>query len=388
MPLFLLTACIGLNVNAVPTQDIYADDGDTREETGAVHFAVVGDTRAAVSTDGANGRTATPATEERIVRDISDAIQAERLEFVVMMGNVVRGSSTAEWKAFSEDWALAISGSELPETGTMRVRVAPVAGDDDRAGDDRLRGFGAAFPGVGADIGFNRVASWYAFDIVQKGVRYRMMVLDSDKEMLGSRWDEQLAWIPKACDGDYEGVLVFMHHPLHTLAKGEKGDAGGAPSELLEVVEDSTRIGMLKAVFAGETGTNEVYLPSGKFGEIYIVAGSSGAPASVLQRWALIDGQDLKLEPIFDLALIREFDKWTEVRQIPEAIVDKAHAAGSYEGFTGEYDAQHFPIQGWWDVGLLGKDMVITFRMFDVDGKLKDIYSVNYTEKGGWKIGG
>ena len=40
--LFLLTGCIGLNVNAVPTQDIYADDRDTKEYKNTVQFAVVG----------------------------------------------------------------------------------------------------------------------------------------------------------------------------------------------------------------------------------------------------------------------------------------------------------------------------------------------------------
>lgn len=385
--LFLLTGCIGLNVSAIPTQDLYADNGDTKGGESRVEFAVVGDVRPAIPGEEARGRVATPTTAAVVVKDISDAIQKEDVAFVVLLGNLVATSSTAEWKGFSRDWSLALSGSELPETGTLRVRTIPVAGASDRAGDDRLAGFGAAFPGVGADIGYNRVASWYAFDITAGKATWRLMVLDSSKATLGSRWEEQMAWIPKGIEGEYDGLLVFMHHPLWTLAKGVTTDEGKAPSELLAAIDDVTKIGALKAVFSGHAHTNEVYLPGGRFGEMYVVAGGGGAPADTVKRWGRVGKEDLKLEPIYDLALMREFGRWVEPRGISEALQEKAKADGSWAGFDAEIDAAAMPIQGWWNVALVGDDMELTFRMVGADNAVKDLYTVNYDSKDGWKIG-
>jgi hypothetical protein len=385
--IFLLTGCIGLNVNAVPTQDIYADDGEVRESKGRVEFAVVGGVRPAIPGEQAKGRVVTPDAEAAIVRDISASVQDESVDFVVLLGNLVTSSSTAEWKSFSKDWSLVLSGSELPETGTLRTRTVPVAGASDRAGDDRLMGFGAAFPGVGASIGYNRVASWYAFDLDVGKATWRMLVLDSDKASLGSRWEEQMAWIPKALDGDYAGLLVFMHDARWTLAKNQPSDKDGAPSDLLAAVDDATKIGALKAVFSASSNTSEVFLPGGRFGELYVVAGGGGAPADTLRRWGRVGQEDLKLEPIFDLALLKEFDKWIEPRGISEALQDKAKGDGDWKGFDAEIDAAAMPVQGWWNVSLVGESMEVAFRMLGADGAPKTVYVANYDKKEGWKTG-
>lgn len=389
MLLSMLTACLGLNVNAVPTQDLYADDGEVRKDPEAVRFAVVGNMRPAVPTDASKSRVATPATEGFVVKDISDAVQREEIDFVVLLGNLVAASTTAEWKGFSRDWGMLLSGSELPQTGTVRTRTLPVAGSGDRGGDERLTGFGAAFPGVGADIGYNRVASWYFVDVQAKGATWRIVVLDSDKPALGSRWEEQMAWVPKvSADHDaYDAMLVFMNDPIYTLSKGVQADPGGAASELLGQLEDGAEIGSIKAVFAGNAGTSEVYLPSGKFGELYVVAGGGGAPADSLPRWGALAERDLKLEPIFDLALMREFDRYAAATGAPEAAKEKAHASGSFEGFTAEFDARYFPVQGWWSVTLEGTGAALSFRIVSADGTLKDVYTIQYSEKVGWKAG-
>ena len=57
MFLALLSGCfVGLNPKAIPTQEIYVDDGEARSFKGAVSFAVVGDTREAGAGDRAVGR--------------------------------------------------------------------------------------------------------------------------------------------------------------------------------------------------------------------------------------------------------------------------------------------------------------------------------------------
>ncbi len=390
--LFLLVGCLGLNPRAVPTQDIYADDGEIKEWKESLQFAVLGDVRPAFPGESqARGRADVPGAMAAVVTDLSDEIQAERVRFAIFMGNLVRTSSTAEWKSFSKTFGLVLSGSELPEMGRVRVRSVPVAGADDRGGDERLNGWGAAFPGAGADIGYNRVASWYAFDVDVQGHVWRLIVLDSDRARLGSRWEEQMAWIPKAMDGSYESVLIFMHNPFITLAVGGVSNEGGGPGELIEAVEDATKLGAVKAIFAGHSGTNEVFLPTGKFGELYVNAGNAGAPAASLQRWGHAEGaklKDVKIETIFDLALMREFDRWAEPRKFSQNVVEHAKADGAYKGFEGVYDAHSFPVIGWWNVAIEGRTLAVTFRILGDDDRLKDVWTGQYEGKAGWKIGG
>ena len=151
--------------SAIPTQDIYADNGEVKTVTGAVHFAVVGDTRDAIAADKVNGRFSIDGAEQAIVADLMARVDEYRLKFAVLLGNMVTTSSTGEWKNFNRDWQGALAGSQLSEAGGTRLKSLPVCGTSDRTGDEWLTGFGAAFPGVGADIGANRVASWYSVDI-------------------------------------------------------------------------------------------------------------------------------------------------------------------------------------------------------------------------------
>lgn len=390
MIVLALFGCFGLNPKAVPTQDLYIDNGEEKTFGSSLSFAVIGDTRPFSAKEASQGWAAVPGATEAIVADVSAAATDDRIKFAMFMGNMVDSSSTSAWKGFSKDWGLAISGSELPEPGKLRIRAIAAAGTHDRIGDDKLVGYGAAFPGVGADIGINRVASWYTFDQVVGDTRWRFVVLDTDKAALGSRWDEQTAWLPKAMEGDYDAALVFMHAPVITLAKGVPSNAQEAPSELLSIVEDVARLGAVKAVFGAGTGTNEVYLPSGKLGELYVNAGCSGGPANLLPRWGhAAEGgfEDLKLEAIYDLTLMKQFDLWAEKKAFPEVVREHASASGSYQGFPGEFDPRYFPVAGWWQVSLIGSSMKVTFRMLQADNQLKDVYIADMHPKEGWKTG-
>lgn len=382
-----LLACAVVQANKVPTQDIWADDGQTMTERGAVQLAVVGDMRPSIGADAAKGRVNTPQTEARVVSDISASVQRGEVDAVVLLGDMVPFSATRAWRGFSRDWSPLLAGSEPPQDGLLRVRTLPVVGNHDRIGDKNLVGFGAAFPGVGEDIGYGRVASWWSVDVVTRGVRWRLLSLDSDRGALGTRWEEQQKWLAGALKGDFDQLVVFMHHPRWTLAKNQTADLEDAPSDLLATIDDATKIGQLVAVFAGHAHTNEVYLPGGRLGELYVVAGGGGSPADSLPRWGSADGADLKLEPIYDLALQKAFERWGETRNLAQELKDKATGDGTWSGFTAEYDVRGMPIQGWWNLELDGKALNLTFRMIQPDGSLADAYRAEHDPKDGWHIG-
>jgi hypothetical protein len=388
--LVLLVACLGVNTARVPNQDIYADQGDVKEYKGQVGFAVVGDTRWPLPLEGGK-RPYTAGVTETIVKDISESVQEEEVQFVVHLGDMVPWSYTGGWKRFSDQWAMALSGTSLNEEGLVRVRSLPVAGNHDLIMDKRLKGWGAAFQGAGADIGYNRVASWYFTDIVSEGHTWRLLVLDTNKDALGSRWREQLAWLETyGLKGDFDSILVFMHHPLITLGQEHPSNENGAPKELMAIVEDQSRVSALKAVFAGHNHTSEALLPGGRLGEMYITAGGGGGPADSLARWGKGDMagfEDIRLEPIYDLALVKAFKRWGETRNFPEAIYNKGLGEGSYSGFTAVFDARYFPVMGWWQVVLKGEELELLFRFYGEDGKMRSLYSAVREPKTGWKIG-
>jgi hypothetical protein len=389
--LVLFAGCLAANTRAIPTTDLYADDGQVKSYDEPIGFAVLGELRPPLPGEETRGRVYDSRAAEEIAKDAGQAFNDGRADFAVLTGNLVRASSVPEWKAFSRAWGTVLGGSEVPEPGQVRVRSLPVAGTEDRQGDERLFGWGAAFPGVGADIGHNRVASWYAIDLVVKKHTWRVLALDTDKARLGSRWQEQLAWIPRAMEGKtYDGIIVLMHHPKFTLAVKGQPDEAGAPTELLDSVEDAARLGTLKLVISGHSGTNEAFLPGGRLGELYLGAGNSGGPAASLARWGAADRantKDTKLETIFDLALMREFTRANEAKPFNPAVVEHARAEGSYKGFIGEYEAASFPVQGWWLVSINGPGMEVTFRLRLPEGGSRDVYTTEYVPKQGWKIG-
>ena len=393
----LLTVSLALafDTKKVPSQDLFLDDGQTRSFPTTVEFAVVGNVRPAKPGEAeATKRVATKGATNAIIADISATIQEGRTEFLVLLGNLVPSSSVAGWKQFTKTWVDVISGIEPPNEGKMRTRVLPVAGEDDASGDDRYVGMGAAFPGLGADIGFSRVATWYHVDLEVAGHTWRLLTVDTNKEALGSRWDEQLAYVERTLVEDkdaYDSHLVFMYRPLVTLAFGQVSNAGESPKDLLDLIEAETKVGALKAVFAGKSTTNEVFLPHGKFGELLVTAGGGGAPADTPERWGHAEAAwylDVKQETTFDFAILREFERQAEVRQCNPVALDHAKSQESWKGFPGAYEAGCMPLQGWWDVSLTGETMSLSYRQLQPDNTLKAIYTAGYSgHKQGWTIG-
>lgn len=379
----LLSGC-GLNPSRVPGSALFADDGGRVERDGALRFAVVGNTRGATAADKAPGRGRGGSEVARsIVADI--AARADQLDFVAHLGDAVRRGTTREWRAFHALFAPLVD----PAAGGT-LRGVPVVGDHEALGDPRYRGWGAAWPSVGADIGYNRVASWYAFDVDSGGTDWRFLVLDTGRDHLGSRWKEQLAWIPRAVeDGRFDHIVVFMHDGLFDLGGSELAmNPGGAPGELLETLEDAVGMMRVRAVFFAGHATSQVMLPGGPLGELHVGAGGGGAPAEDLHRWGPADAaglaRDVQLEPRFDVALMRALDAYDREVQLPPVVLDEARAKGSFEGFTGTYDAANFPVQGWWQVAVLGPTLRVSFRHRLPDGAFEDRFRIWYDPGNGW----
>jgi hypothetical protein len=384
---FLASAC-RLDPARIAGHALVADDGGKVAADGLVMFAVVGNTRDPVpAVDNALGGIPVPGAADAILGDIAARAGKGGPRFLLHLGDAVRISTSSEWNRFSA----RTRGLLQPHAGGDGVPGLLVAGDRDAAGDDRYRGLGAAFPGTGADIGYNRVATWSSFDIASAGKVWRVLVLDSGKERLGSRWTEQRNYVQRVVKkGEYDGILIFMHDPVLDLA-GREADMnrGGGPAELLDWVEESVGLLKVRAVFGAGHHAAQVILPDGPFGAAHIGAGGGGAPAEPLRRWGGADqagrNEDLQLEPVFDLALMTALDIEARRIELPPVLVDQAKARGSYAGFTGAYAPAALPVTGWWQVSVYGETLDLLFRFRAPDGTFTDLYRLTLDPKDGWK---
>lgn len=376
----LVTSCT-LDAAKVPSHDVYARSGEPVRAR-KVSLAVVGATRSV-----AYGARAEPSGPAELIADVRSESAVRGLDVIVLTGGFVRRSTPDEWKRFDKRWGDLID-SERPSDNKARRPVLAMPGAGELLGDKRLVGFGAAFPGIGEDIGHNRTASWGAFDLQVGRATWRLLFVDTHKQALGSRWKEQLFWLPKAVsEGEYDRLLVFMPDPRVTLAEGATMNQSGAPAELIEMIEEYAGFNKLAAVISGGPSTNELILPSGAFGEAYVVAGNGGLSGPTLLRAGPADSagyRDISLEPMFDLALIKEFDRQSETQEFSEEIIDKAKGRGSWESYTPRIDGSAMPVQGWWIVELQGETLTLTFRMRRPDGTFFDMHTLERGPRGGW----
>ncbi len=389
MLLATLIACATLRPAAIPAHALWADDGQEVVIDGPLRLGVVGDVRPALPTDAAKGRIATPDTERRIVEDLVGHVDRTSIDAVLLLGDLVRYATTATWRRFDRVWSPVLEGVTAGDGTHARVRTLPVAGNHERYRDPLLAGFGAAFPGVGADVGYGRVAAWYRVDVVSRGTRWRMLVLDSDRKAMGTRWDAQLAWLDAALEGPYDRLVVAMHHPRWTLATGQTPDAHGGPSALLDRITGRVKMGTLVAVFAGHAHTNEVFLPDGPLGELYVTAGGGGSPVDGLARRGTpgTPGAALTLEPSFDAAMEAQSERWAEAGRMDENARQRLRGEGAWAGYPGAYDAAAMPIQGWWRVALDGPSMDVAFQMIGPHGEVAPAWTARWTARGGWQPG-
>jgi len=367
---------LGCSQKQIAPRTAPAVDGGSIAIDSTLSFGVVGNT-----VPGSVGSVTNPdLPSTSIIADIAHAAKSDAgLGFVLHLGDGVRVGKPIEWNRFQR---------QMQPLGDLPMMM--VAGDGEARLDARYQNLETVFPDGGAEIGFNRVGSWSHFDLVSAGITWRVMILDTGKAHLGSRWNEQLNWIKRAVQGEYQGLLVFMHDPVIDLAGPELDmNPNGAPFELIEQIEETTAMAKLPLLVSAGHHASQIFMPDGRFGTMHVGAGGGGAPGEDLRRWGPADqagrNEDVQLTPGFDLALM---DGLTEVNSgtpLPQVVLDEARASGSFEGFTGMYRAEHYPVLGWWRISVHGAGLGVSFRQLMPSGEMVDRFAATFDEEHGWR---
>ncbi len=362
--LLILAGC-GLDPAKIAPHALYADDGARVVHPGPVSFAVV-------------GNTAGDAMTESVLADLEARAASEpKLAFLALLGGVVDASTNASWKAFDAAYSGLLAKPDA--TGGAQLPAVPVAGAGEGRGDANYLGLSAAFPGLGADIGLSRVASWYSFDLVSGETVWRVFVLDAAKERLASRWTEQLGWLETAAEGEYDGAMVFVHDAPFSLAGGlPSGAAADAPTELLDTLIADIDDTKVKAVFFAGPSATQVLSPEGEYGTLHIGAGGGGAPLSDVWREAPQppEGEDpLTLEPSFDGTLVDALNRWGNAGELDAKAVDMARGKGEFEGAPRRVQSGLVPTWGWWEVQVDGPALSLRLHLYQPDGSFASSWS-------------
>jgi hypothetical protein len=297
-----------------------------------------------------------------LARDIA----AHAPDLLLLPGGIVRRGGPRAWLAAVERWH------------GVAPAVSALAGGSERRCDRRLLGFHQVFeaqgvPDLGGPVTFSHL------DIVSAGVRWRLVMLDSDRRAMGDRWHDQLFWLPKVITpGDYDHLLVVLDAPLVSLADARHADPAAAVSALLDVIVEYAGPTALMGVFMGGGSANEIHLPGGSFGEAHVVAGNGAVHAEDLWH----RGQsDLPGRPVvqlvdgFDAALRAEMTRRVAQGRIGPLSVDRMNR----EAFPSDV----LPIRGWWEVVLDGRELALGFHLEDGDA-YDAVYRIRYTRSAGW----
>lgn len=299
-------------------------------------MAVVGATRA----------PGVPWTADALIADVA----AWNPDRVVLTGGYVARGTAREWRAFAERWA------------ALADRVVAVPDPAARRCDRSLRRWHRAGMGPPDDR-----RTWAAETLASRDVRWRVVVLDTGAH--DAAWLDQRTWVPGVTAGtDHDQLVVVTGAPLASL-QDPPPDGADAVARLLDDATPATGSSRLLAVVSGGTGTNEVLLHAGSFGEVHLVAGNGAVPATDLVRSgssALAEVGELSLVDGFDAALQR-------------AWVDR-HGGDPPASYAGA----ELPVRGWWQLELDGREIAVAFRLEQPDGGHAEVYRIRYTRRLGW----
>ena len=188
--------------------------------------------------------------------------------------------------------------------------------------------------------------SWYAVDLHSQGARWRLVILDSDREALGHRWIDQGFWIPKVVgDRGYDHLIVALCGGPGRLDV-EETQLEPEVAELMSLVRRHSDPTRLLLWISGGGHAPGMVLPGGRWGEGWLTTGRSSGPAVPL----LYGREGLKLAPGMQQALIQTFES-----RSGEVLEELQTSRG--------FPPQIAPVAGWWELSLSGHELILDLHL-------------------------
>ena len=239
------------------------------------------------------------------------------------------------------------------------------------------------FPGFGEEIGYGRVATWQHFDLkIGDKDRWRVVVLDSNKKGLGSRWHEQVSWLKTVVGSPGTGILVFLHES--PIARGYKGRTDGA-KELLDLIATEAPLLSLKGVFSAGPANSQSFLPEGSLGPIHLISGGGGSGGDDLPRGAIGGADEPRLTPEMEKGLDRLVNsRMVEADEGLATAADEALGTGTFKTYERTVDASTFPMHGWWKMSFAPGTLTLAWRAQRGDGTFTKMAGYVWTQAAGW----
>ncbi len=365
----------------LPAHRVVASDGTTLSLP-EMSVAVLGNTRAASAVLDKR-RALSGSGHDVVLGDITATSVTTGLNAVFLLGDQVTASTPANWRNFGERHASILDGTVAPPTAMRRLPVLPVVGDRDCVKEPSCVTLAKVFPGFGVEIGFGRVATWHHLDVNIGGSdTWRIIVLDSNKKGLGSRWHEQMSWLKGVAASPGSGLIVLMHDsPVSRTGRSKNT----GPAELMEAIGEHAPLLSLRAVFSAGTVNHQAFLPEGALGPLHVVAGAGGAPGVDLKRGiagkvdepALLAGMEKGLNTLVDSHLFNPVPP-------EQKAIDEALGKGTFEGFERRVDSSVFPMHGWWKLHFKPGSIEVQWRGQKGDATVAQLASVTWTRENGW----
>ena len=212
---------------------------------------------------------------------------------------------------------------------------------------------------------------------------WRVVVIDSNKKELGSRWREQVVWLKEAVRAPGEGLIVLLHES--PLRRGKAVDNEGV-SELMDLISEHAPLMSLRAVIGAGPANSQAFLPEGALGPIHVVAGGGGAPAETLERGLKSRPSDPALAEAFERALDALVDDYASSDAPPsQKAIDEALGSGSFNGFARSMDGGALPTHGWWKLKLSNAGLMLAWRARTPRGELVERVRWAWSKDSGWQ---
>lgn len=310
-----------------------ARDGDVLAHAGPIHVALLGHA-------------------DRAPPSLFRALTDRAAQVVVLAGDAVSRSRPAQWRRLHD----RVEG----------LTVLPVAGTGERNGDPAAMGLMTAWDGLGVEV-LSDPGPWYAVDLHTGGARWRFVVLDTDREAMGNKWNDQWFWVPKVVgDDSYDhGVVVLTDGPGRMDGSVDRGSF--AAEELLRLVRSHADADRLVMVIVGGTDVPAVVLPGGPWGEAWVTTGPSARATHSLQRLSTrlslaqgyVDGLELEFAR-------RSGRSEEDLEALPS------------------FDPDDLPVAGYWDFKVAGPRAELTLQLASPTG-WTEVPALMWTPSTGWR---